>query len=196
MNKKNLPKAIRPPETGPVHTASSRPAPEPAAPFHHEPLKPATTMAQSGPAALSAAHRRAVATKVVERFTVWSGAAGFIPLPLLDLALIGGMQIEMLRRISQIYDVPFSQNLGKALIAGLGGSMIPATSGAGMMSVLKGIPLAGTAISFFAQPAMASGASYAIGMAFIEHFESGGTLLDFKPAHYRAFIRSARNSGV
>jgi hypothetical protein len=30
-------------------------------------------------------------------------------------------------------------------------------------------------------PALFSGATYAIGMAFIQHFESGGTLLDFKP---------------
>jgi uncharacterized protein (DUF697 family) len=191
MNKKNLPKAIRPSgaDTG---FAASRAAPEPGSVLHHEPFKPATRNEPSGEARPTAVLRRVAASKLVDRFSLWSGAAGFIPLPLADLAVIGGMQIEMLRRISQLYDVPFSKNLGKALIASLAGSMIPASSGAGMMSLLKGVPLAGTAVSFFALPALSSGASYTIGMAFIEHFESGGTLLDFKPSDYRAFVRSVK----
>jgi hypothetical protein len=46
--------------------------------------------------------RRARAVKLVERFSLWSGAAGLIPVPFVDLAAIGGVQIQMLRRISQI----------------------------------------------------------------------------------------------
>ena len=29
-----------------------------------------------------------------------------------------------------------------------------------------------------------------IGMAFVQHFESGGTLLDFDPPDYREFIKA------
>jgi uncharacterized protein (DUF697 family) len=190
MNKKNLPRAIQPAGADTAF-ASSHPVPEPAE-LQHEPIKPAAQRTASDDPRPTAVLRRAAAKKLVDRFSLWSGAAGFIPLPLADLAVIGGMQIEMLRRISQLYDVPFSRNVGKALIASLAGSMIPASSGAGMMSLAKGVPLAGTAISFFAMPALSSGASYAIGMAFIEHFESGGTLLDFKPGDYAAFVRSAK----
>jgi len=46
--------------------------------------------------------RRARAVKLVERLSLWSGAAGLIPVPFVDLAAIGGVQIQMLRRISQI----------------------------------------------------------------------------------------------
>jgi hypothetical protein len=35
---------------------------------------------------------------------------------------------------------------------------------------------------------MAMAATYAIGMVFIQHFSSGGTLLDFEPPNYREFI--------
>ena len=38
--------------------------------------------------------RRARATKLVERFSLWSGAAGLIPLPFVDLAAVGGVQIS------------------------------------------------------------------------------------------------------
>lgn len=191
MNKKNLPRAIQPAGAD-TEFASSQAAPEPAGVLHHEPLKPSARSEAAGDARPKAVLRRAAAKKLVDRFSLWSGAAGFIPLPLADLVVIGGMQIEMLRRISQLYDVPFSRNVGKALIASLAGSMIPASSGAGMMSLVKGVPLAGTAVSFFAMPALSSGASYTIGMAFIEHFESGGTLLDFKPGDYGAFVRSVK----
>ena len=125
--------------------------------------------------------RRAIAMKLVERFSLWSGAAGLIPVPLVDLAAVGGIQIQMVRRISQIYSVPFSENRSKALIASLAGSMIPGSSGIGAASVLKGVPVIGTAVSAVAMPALSAGATYAIGMAFIQHFASGGTLLDFNP---------------
>ena len=113
-------------------------------------------------------------------------------MPFLDLAAVGGVQIQMLRRISRIYGVPFSENRGKALIVGLAGAMIPASSGIGAASLMKSVPIVGTAISAVAMPALSAGATYAIGMAFIQHFASGGTLLDFDPAKYREFIKAQR----
>jgi uncharacterized protein (DUF697 family) len=136
--------------------------------------------------------RRAVAVKLVERFALWSGVAGIIPLPFVDLAAVGSVQVLMLRRISQIYDVPFSANRGKALIASLAGSVIPASSGMGAASITKSVPVVGTAVSAVVMPALSAGATYAIGMAFIQHFASGGTLLDFNPQKYREFFKSQK----
>ena len=137
--------------------------------------------------------RRARAVKLVERFSLWSGAAGLIPVPFVDLAAIAGVQIQMLRRISQIYSVPLSENRGKALIASLAGSMLPASSGIGAASIVKSVPVVGTAISAIAMPVLSTGATYVIGMAFIQHFASGGTLLDFNPRDYREFIKAKKD---
>ena len=41
-------------------------------------------------------------------------------------------------------------------------------------------------------PVLSAGATYAIGQAFIKHFESGGTLLDFNPPDYRELVKSQR----
>ncbi len=136
--------------------------------------------------------RRAIAVKLVERFSLWSGVAGIIPVPFLDLAAVGGVQIQLVRRISQIYGVPFSENRGKALIASLAGSMIPASSGMGAASLMKTVPVVGTAVSAIMMPALSAGATYAIGTAFIQHFASGGTLLDFNPREYREFIKAQK----
>jgi uncharacterized protein (DUF697 family) len=191
MNKKILPRAIRPFDgpaaaAGPVPVATE---PNPATPFPREPLRPAATAAGHHAAEPSADVLRAAAMKVVERFSLWSGAAGLIPLPFVDLAAVGAVQIQMLRRISKIYGVPFSQNRGKAIIASLAGATIPASSGIGAMSVVKSVPVAGSAVGVLAMPTLSAGATYAIGMTFVEHFASGGTLLDFKSADYHKFMK-------
>lgn len=201
MNKKNLPKAIRP-ET-PQEPAQEAPPVKPAAPTTAAarpvppPRKPAPTRAKqaAAPETAEAKDRRARATAIVKRLSLWSGAAGLIPIPLVDLAAVGGVQIEMLRRISKIYGVPFSENSGKALIAGIAGSMIPASSGVGATSLIKGIPGIGTAVSLLTMPTLSIGATYAIGMAFIQHFATGGTLLDFNPPDYREFLKAETGKG-
>lgn len=177
VNKKKLPKAIRPAAADDVTLAAAAKA---------------NVAAPPGAAEATLESRRAAAVKLVERFSLWSGAAGLIPLPLVDLAAVGGVQVRMLSRISQIYGVPFSENRGKALIAGLAGSMVPVSSAIGAASIIKGVPLFGIVVSAFAMPAMSAGATYAIGMVFIQHFASGGTLLDFNAGDYREFLKAQR----
>jgi hypothetical protein len=46
--------------------------------------------------------------------------------------------------------------------------------------------------SGFVMPVLSAGATFAIGKAFIQHFESGGTLLDFNPPDYRDFVKAQK----
>jgi uncharacterized protein (DUF697 family) len=152
-----------------------------------------TTMTNTaGTPELTPEAREEFATKLVDRFALWAGVAGLIPVPGVDVVAVWGLQLQMLRRLSQIYGVDFSDNRGKALIASLAGSMIPATSGMGAASVLKSVPVVGTIISGFVMPTLSAGATYAIGKVFIQHFKSGGTLLDFNPPDYREFIKAQK----
>jgi uncharacterized protein (DUF697 family) len=148
----------------------------------------------SATAEMTDEQRDEFASKLVDRFALWSGAAGLIPVPFVDVAAVGGVQVQMLRRLSQIYSVPFSKNRGKAVIASLAGSMIPATSGLGAASALKGVPVIGTTVAALTMPTLSAGATYAIGKVFIQHFRSDGTLLDFKPPDYREFIKAQRQT--
>ena len=144
------------------------------------------------PEPIEAEHRDEVASKLVDRFAIWSGVAGLIPVPVVDAVAVGALQLQMLRRISKIYDVPFSENRGKAVIAALAGALIPASSGIGAASVLKAVPVFGTIVGGFVMPVLSAGATYAIGKAFIQHFASGGTLLDFNPPDYRDFVKAQK----
>ncbi len=150
----------------------------------------------SVPATMTDEERDEAASKLVDRFSLWSGAAGLIPVPLVDIVAVGGVQLEMLRRLSEIYSVPFSDNRGKSIIASLAGSVIPAstatTTAMGVTSALKAIPGVGTVVSAFTMPVFSAGATYVIGKVFIQHFASGGTLLDFNPPDYREFIKAQK----
>jgi uncharacterized protein (DUF697 family) len=78
------------------------------------------------------------------------------------------------------------------LVAALAGSLIPETSAIGAVSLVKALPIVGTIAGGIAMPALSAGATFAIGRAFIQHFRSGGTLLDFNPPDYREFIKSQK----
>ena len=149
--------------------------------------------ADGSSSAMTDAQRDEQAAKLVDRFSLWSGAAGLIPIPLVDIAAVGGVQLQMLRKLSDIYGVPFTENRGKSIIASLAGSVIPAstatTTAIGVTSALKAVPGVGTVIAAFTMPAFSACATYVIGKVFIQHFASGGTLLDFNPPDYREFIK-------
>jgi uncharacterized protein (DUF697 family) len=140
--------------------------------------------------------RDQLASQVVDRFSLWGGAAGLIPLPLVDVAAVGGVQLLMLRRLSEIYKVPFTDNQGKSIIASLAGSVLPystaQTSAMTVSSIIKGVPGIGWAVGALSMPAFSAGATYVIGKVFIQHFASGGTLLDFNPPDYREFIKAQK----
>jgi uncharacterized protein (DUF697 family) len=140
--------------------------------------------------------RDETASKLVDRFSLWSGAAGLVPIPLIDIVAVGGVQLAMLRRLSEIYNVPFSDNLGKSVIASVAGSLLPAsaatTTAMGVGSVMKALPGVGTLVGALTMPVVSAGATYVIGKVFIQHFASGGTLLDFNAPDYREFIKAQK----
>ena len=134
------------------------------------------------------------ASEIVERYVAWSAAAGVIPVPLLDMLAVGGLQLHMLRRIAEIYEpvnnVHFSAERGKAVIASLVGTGTATMTGVGVSSLLKTFPGVGTILASLSMPALSAAATYAIGHVFIKHFASGGTLLNFRPEDYREFIKA------
>jgi uncharacterized protein (DUF697 family) len=136
------------------------------------------------------------AHKTIKKY-MWGavGAAALIPLPVLDFLAVSGVQLKMVAAISKIYDVPFEANCGKAVIGSLVGSLVPGAMSCGAaLSVLKATPL----INVFGGAAMAliSGATtWALGKVFIQHFESGGTFLDFNPDEVKEYFTAQFKEG-
>ena len=61
-------------------------------------------------------------------------------------------------------------------------------------SLVKGLPGVGWAVGALTMPVFSAGATWVIGRVFIQHFASGGTLLDFNPPDYREFIKAQKEA--
>src|ERR1700730_17673698 len=115
-----------------------------ASPPHEEKSELATTTSPTtGTPEVTPERRHEMAAHLVDRFALWSGAAGLIPVPVLDWVTVGGVQIQMVRRRSQIYEVVEAYQRGSALIAIRPRSMVPASSASGVASLAKSVPILG-----------------------------------------------------
>ena len=140
--------------------------------------------------------RQPSALKTVKNYMWWSMGAGLIPVPFLDLAAVTGVQLKMLYELSKIYGIAFQENRVKAVAGSLIGSIVPGSLSCGAIgSALKAVPVIG---AFAGAPAMVlfCGAStWAVGKVFIQHFESGGTFLDFDPDEVREYYKAQFEEG-
>lgn len=125
--------------------------------------------------------REIKAAEIVKRYMLWSMGAGLIPVPIVDVGVLSGVQLKMLAVLSRHYQVPFCRNAGKSAIATLLG-FVTANSlrGSVVTSFLKALPVVGF-LGSVSMPIYSGAITYAIGKLFVQHFESGGTFLTFKP---------------
>lgn len=136
------------------------------------------------------------AQKLVKNYMWFSMGAGLIPVPFIDLATISGVQLKMLCDLSKVYDIPFSENKGKSIVTALLGSIVPnSLVGSSVGSLLKMIPVIGTVMGGISLSIFAGAATYAIGKVFIQHYETGGTLLDFNPTEMNDYFKTKFEEG-
>jgi uncharacterized protein (DUF697 family) len=122
--------------------------------------------------------------------------AGLVPVPVLDLAAVSGVQLKMISEISKIYGVPFHESRGKAAIGALIGFALPHVFTVGLLgSAVKALPLVGALAGAPTMALLSGAAAYALGKVFIQHFESGGTFLNFKPEDVQEYFKAQFEEG-
>ncbi|MFH0733035.1 MAG: DUF697 domain-containing protein [bacterium] len=136
------------------------------------------------------------AKKIVKNYMWWSMGAGLIPVPLVDLAAVSGVQLKMLKDMTDIYGIKFSENKGKSIVSALLGSIVPNSLAFGSMgSLLKLVPFIGPVLGGLSMSLFSGAATYAIGKIFIQHFEAGGTFLDFNPILVKEYFHKLFEEG-
>jgi uncharacterized protein (DUF697 family) len=163
---------------------ASRPAPLPV------PIAP-----QPSARDYEAALRHAQARTIVEKHATYAAAGGLIPIPIADVAGVTAIIVHMASNLARHYTIPPDRNRTRALVLGLIGAMAPVGLGAltssSLLRFIPGANLVGMAVTSVA----AAACTRSIGLIFIEHFESGGTLLDFDPDAYKASL-AVRGAGT
>lgn len=125
----------------------------------------------------------AAARSTVKYYAAWSFGAGLVAIPVIELMLVVGVQVQMLRKLSDIYGVKFSEHVVRNVLMALLGGLAAETVGAGIaLPLVRSIPGIGSLIGLLIVPAFAVASTCAVGEVFVQHFEKGGTFLDFKPS--------------
>ncbi len=120
---------------------------------------------------------------------------GLIPLPLVDLLGVAGVQVSLIRKLAGIYDIPYSQDKIKNVLTPLVGGAVPVLSATTMISLFKAIPVIGQTTGALAVSITSGAVTYAVGKVFVQHFASGGTFLTFDPEKVKDYYEAMLKEG-
>jgi len=130
------------------------------------------------------------AREIVRRRSNWAMAGGILPIPFLDVCAVSAIQIVMIRELSIYYGIPFYRSMAKSFVTALLGSVLPVVASGGLAgSIAKAMPFFGWGVGLATVPLVAGATTRAAGMVFVQHFESGGTMLDFDPMATREYFK-------
>ena len=137
------------------------------------------------------------AKAVMYKYMMQGAALGFLPIPVVDVVTIGGTQLAMLAGIAKIYGIDYKQHMVKPIIASLLGALgydfaVRLIAGA----LFKSIPVLGFVAGMATMPLMGAASTYAVAKIFIQHFESGGTFLNFDTQEAKKYFSQYYKEGV
>lgn len=120
---------------------------------------------------------------------------GLLPMPLLDLAVLMGLQVKLVHGLAEHYDVPFTDTLCRALLTSLLSGSSSVVAVLGLSSLAKSVPPLAS-LGGGASVALAAGTlTYAVGQVFAQHFETGGRLTTFKPEKMNSTFKAEMKEG-
>lgn len=139
--------------------------------------------------------REARLEKLARNHILAAMGIGLIPIPVVDMAALTGVQLDLIKKLADEYGVPFKQDRVKSIITALVGGILSLELGLTFSSLVKCIPLIGHTTGAVLMPAMAGGTTFAIHKVFVQHFESGGTFLDLDPAKVKSYFAEQFTKG-
>ncbi len=118
------------------------------------------------------------AHQIIHEHVLWAVGAGLVPIPLVDIAAVTAIQLDMLKQLSTHYKMPYSESEGKAWVAALAGGLA-ARLGANALKLIPGI---GSVLGGAAMSAMSGASTYAIGQVAVSQFSQGRSFSAMDPA--------------
>ncbi|MFM8330908.1 MAG: DUF697 domain-containing protein [Candidatus Methylumidiphilus sp.] len=144
---------------------------------------------------LARAERLAGARNLAKHYVLAAAGLGLLPLPLADLVGVMALQIKLVHGLAKHYGVPFQRSLAQSLLASLLSGASQSLLARGFASLAKAVPVLGGLAGGGGVAASAASVTYATGEVFIQHFESGGTLLDIDLEKAKALFKCKLGQG-
>lgn len=138
--------------------------------------------------------RRSRARETVERYTTYAAIGGLLPLPVFDTLSVSATIALMLQALAEVYGTTLHRDRARTIVASLAGGLGQAGAGAAATAALSKFIPGANVFGIMMSSVAAAALTRTIGRAFILHFETGGTALQFTPetlrAHFAAVSRS------
>jgi uncharacterized protein (DUF697 family) len=113
------------------------------------------------------------AEAVIRNHMFLSMAGGAIPVPVLDLAAVTVVQLDMLKGLARVYQVPFDAKSARAFVTTLTSTIAGKLAARAGASAVKIIPGVGTIVGGAAQVVVTGASTYAVGNVFRRMFREG-----------------------
>jgi uncharacterized protein (DUF697 family) len=122
--------------------------------------------------------QRAAVDAAINRSMLLSGGVGLVPIPLVDFVGVTAIQLALIKQLSSLYGVEYTESATKRTIIALIGGAVPAFGSITAASWVKMIPVVGTVLGGSAMMLLSGASTYAVGHVFARHFEQGGKNFD------------------
>jgi uncharacterized protein (DUF697 family) len=119
-----------------------------------------------------AARRRALARRIVDRHKNYAAMGGLVPLPAANIASVTAINLRMVKRLSELYGVPFQRDRTRSLIIALIAGAVPTGAGLAASSTLMWIIPGGLVWGLGAAALTAGALTRGIGLVFVDGFEA------------------------
>lgn len=129
------------------------------------------------------------AKRLVRDHSFISNSIGLIPFPVVDLIGISASQFAMIARLAKLYKVPMKRELLTSFISIITYDLSAIGTYKIAVSLFKSVPFVGSVAGTIATSAHATITTFIMGQLFIQHFEAGGTFLNFDPKTVRTYFR-------
>lgn len=139
--------------------------------------------------------RSTIAENIIKTHIITGMALGLIPLPILDMMALSGVQANLLRILCHHYQVTFDEQVSKCIVSSMIRGALPVLTVLSLSSFTKIIPGIGTLGGGISMALLVGATVYATGQVFVRHFESGGSLEDFNAKHWRHFFQQQFEEG-
>lgn len=133
--------------------------------------------------------RQRKVNQIIIDSSIWSSVGGIVPVPFFDIVSVMAIQLKMINELSYEYDISFRQDIGKEVLVALVGGVATDYLGKKTFSSFASRLTTGTDFNQIATSLWAGVLTYAVGRMFAKHFESGGTLLNFRFADYKDYYK-------
>lgn len=154
----------------------------------------AAPQAAAGATAAAPDDRQDRAHAIIRHSTKVAAYVGLVPLPLIDMVGLLGVQTAMIRDLARVYGIEVDHQRLKTLVGSLSGSIGGATVGKSIaLSILRTVA---APLAIIAGPSSAATFTWAVGTAFHRHFQSGGQLHTFDHAASAVSVEYKRASSA